>query len=92
MRRCHKGDGSLTPHSSTILPSTTRWMSMFSIVLRVPLGANPSNSSRSWVPLPMVRVTTLSPSVICSSMLKWRSQLPPLGEAERIRGYRRTRK
>jgi hypothetical protein len=52
---------------------------MFSIVLRVPLGANPSNSSRSWVPLPMVRVTTLSPSVICSSMLKWRSQLPPLG-------------
>src|SRR5215211_4988806 len=58
-RLCHKGELSLKPRSSTILPSTTRLMSMFSISIRVPVGASPSYSPRSWVPPPMVRVTYL---------------------------------
>src|SRR5918998_1093610 len=45
-----------------------------SIVMRAPVGATPLYSFRSWVPLLMIRVTTLSPSAICSSMLKWRSE------------------
>ena len=69
-----QGDESLSTRSSKILPSTTRLMLTSYMVMRVLLGANPMYFCRSWVSLPMLRVTTLSPSAICFSMLKWRSE------------------
>ena len=55
------------PHSSAILPSTMRWMTMALLVNSLPLGATPISSPRSWVKCTMKRVTTLSPPATWSS-------------------------
>ena len=48
---------------STSLPPEMRTISIPGNVSRLPVGAMPKNSP-SWVPVPVQRVTTLSPSAI----------------------------
>src|SRR5215204_1317030 len=52
------------PHSSAILPSTMRWMTMALLVSTLPLGATPISSPRSWGECTTKRVTTLSPGYL----------------------------
>jgi hypothetical protein len=55
------------PHSSAILPSEKRRITMTTLVSSLPLGATPISSARSWVACTTKRVTTLSPPATWSS-------------------------
>src|SRR5215208_115623 len=75
---CIRPRASQFSHSSTILPSSMRWIVIPVIATSLPVGAIPISSP--WcVPCALQRLTTLFPSAISSSSVMRRS-----GRAERI--------